>query len=124
MAVGSALVAGRHRVWIRAFPLTFGGEQRVRRLIRGAMEFPVERRLLDQDMVDEQLPADVDVDHRGGEARYGGRYGRVVQLVAARRPRAGKDDAVVECVSGCRRLPVDGSGAPAPQPRPTEMLVA
>ena len=67
----------RHgRVRIVDLPRLLGREQRVRRVIHGLVKVAMQRRLFDQEVVDEQLPADVDVDDLRRAREVGRAFGR------------------------------------------------
>ncbi|PYQ95414.1 MAG: hypothetical protein DMF96_22325 [Acidobacteria bacterium] len=65
-----------------------------------AMKMSLERGALDQEIINEQLPADVDRDHIGriDEIRRGDCA--VGKAAAVRRPRRGKANAVVNRLAG------------------------
>ncbi len=65
-------------------------------MILGAMERADERRLLDQEVVHEQLSAEIDRNDCGRIDKVRRRHRQVGQAAAARRPRVGQADAVVQ----------------------------
>ena len=68
--------AGCHRVGIAALPVANRREHGIARVIVGLVKRPVERRLLDEKVVHEQLAADVDADHGGGRRQVRRALGR------------------------------------------------
>ena len=66
------------------------------------MKRAVQAGLLDQEVVHEQLAADVDVDHRRRRDQIGRTLRRGVPGMAPRRPRRRQRDAVVERFARCR----------------------
>ncbi len=100
-------VAEHHRRWTRwspgqlgvrivAFPVALGYQHGAGGVIRRLVEAPEETRVFDQEIVDEQLPADVDVDHRRRIEQVIRAGERIGELCPPWRPRRRQDDAVVE----------------------------
>ena len=83
-------------VFVALFPRRLRPQHRTCGMELGAMECAGERGLLDQEIVDEQLTAEIDGNDRGriGEVRRFDRLGCEVTIV--RRPRRAEADAVVE----------------------------
>ena len=89
-------------------------------MILGVMKRPRQRRLIDQEIVDEQLPADIDRNHRRRIGEIRGRDRMRVGVLEARRPRRAEDDAVVErgaarrlCVNAPAEWREEGAGRSA-----------
>jgi hypothetical protein len=65
---------------------------------------PLERRLLDEEVVDEQLAADVDGNDGGRRLQVRRELEVLREIRRLRRPRRGQPDAVVKRLAGRRVL--------------------
>ena len=93
-------------VFVVFFPARRGPEDRIRRMIVGTVEDALERRLFDQEVVDEQLPADVDRHDIRTIDEVRRPYRRRLEAAALGRPRCRQADAVVQRFwHGGRRSP-------------------
>jgi len=81
------LSTGVDGVRIARFPFALRLQDRTGRVIRGAVKRAIQRRVFDEEVVDEQLPALGDVDHgrRGREIRR--LFDDTSRRHAIRRPR-------------------------------------
>ena len=92
-------LVGARRHIVVGFPIGFGFENRVGRVVRRLVERAAHRGPFDEKVVDEQLAADID-RHDGGTIGEIGRTGRVfVRISPVRRPRTAERDPVIERVA-------------------------
>ena len=71
-------------------------KDRAGRVERGLVVRPLQSRLVDEKIIDEELPADVDGDDLGGPLEIGNRHGLAGELLDLGRPLVGQHDAVVQ----------------------------